>query len=147
MKKTILFSAVVLLLMTACNYNQKPESMIKENATTENLKDNPLLKPFDTPFGVPPYNKIKPEHYLPALKEAIKLHNEEIQKIINNPEPPTFKNTVAAFARSGRLFDRVTSIFFTVNEANTNEEMEKIAEEFTPLVSAHEDDILLNQQL
>lgn len=118
--------------------------MVTQNG---NVADNPLLQKFDTPFGVPPYDKIKPEHYLPALEVAIKEHNKEIEQIVNNPEPPTFENTVVAYARSGRLFDRVTSIFFTVNEANTSDEMEKIAEQITPMVSGHEDDILLNEKL
>lgn len=145
MKKNLFYLiAVVLLGLTSCNYNEKPNAMVTQN---ENTADNPLLEKFDTPFGVPPYDKIKPEHYLPALEVAIKEHNKEIEQIVNNPEPPTFENTVVAYARSGRLFDRVTSIFFTVNEANTSDEMEKIAEQITPMVSSHEDDILLNEKL
>ncbi len=145
MKKNLFyFIAVFLLGLTSCNYNEKPNAMVTQNGNTA---DNPLLQKFDTPFGVPPYDKIKPEHYLPALEVAIKEHNKEIEKIVNNPQPPTFENTVVAYARSGRLFDRVTNIFFTVNEANTSDEMEKIAEQITPMVSSHEDDILLNEKL
>ncbi len=144
MRKTLFYVLPVFLFLLSCNYNEKPESTMKKESA---MSENPLLQKFDTPFGVPPYDKIKPEHYLPALKVAIEEHNKEIEQIINNPEEPTFENTIVAFARSGRLYDMVTSIFYTVNEANTSDEMEKIAEEMAPLTSRHEDDILLNEKL
>ena len=93
---------------------------------------NPLLADFDTPFGVPPFEEIKEEHYVPAFQEGIRLHNEEIAAIVNDPESPTFENTIAAMEGSGRLLDSVSSIFFSLNSANTNEEMQAIAKEVAP---------------
>jgi peptidyl-dipeptidase Dcp len=70
---------------------------------------NPLLEEYDTPFQTPPFNEILPEHFLPAITEAMAQHNAEIDAIVTNSEPPTFENTIAAYDRSGRLLSRVSS--------------------------------------
>ncbi len=110
-------------------------------------EDNPLLKPFKTPFGVPPFEKIKNEHFKPAIEEGMKRHNEEIDAIANNKAKPNFKNTIEALDRAGALLTDVTTIFFNLDQANTNDEMQKIAEEISPALSAHGDNILLNKKL
>ena len=110
-------------------------------------QENPLLKEFKTPFGVPPFSKIKNEHYLPAIKEGIRLHQQEIAAIVNNPQPPTFANTIDALELSGRVLTRVTNVFDNMTSALTSEALQKIAEEASPLRSSHGDDIRLNAKL
>ncbi|GAA4278200.1 M3 family metallopeptidase [Aquimarina mytili] len=105
--------------------------------------NNLLLKPFDAA----PFSKIKPAHYLPAIKNAISLAKKEIDTIVNNSEEPTFSNTIEALEYSGELLDRVTSVFFNLNSAETNEEIQKIAQEVSPLIAEHLNDINLNQEL
>ena len=108
---------------------------------------NPLLEKFDTPFGIPPFNKIKVEHYKPAYAEAMKQHTAEIEAITSNSEEPTFENTVVALDRSGQLLSIVNLTFDNLNQANTNEEMQKVENEMAPLLSKHNDDIALNEKL
>ncbi|NLP09232.1 M3 family metallopeptidase [bacterium] len=110
-------------------------------------EENPLLKEFKTPFGVPPFSKIKNEHYLPAIKEGIRLHQQEIAAIADNPQPPTFANTIDALELSGRVLTRVTNVFDNMTSALTSDALQKIAEEASPLRSSHGDDIRLNAKL
>ncbi len=136
MKKLILFFASAMLILSACNQNNK------------DVENNPLLvKTFDTPFEVPPFSKIKNKHYLPAFKEAMKVQKEEIDAIVNNSEEPTFENTLVAFDNSGELLDRVSDIFFNLKSADTNDSINQIAKEVSPLLSKHRDDIALNEGL
>ncbi len=100
-----------------------------------------------TPFDAAPFSKIKPAHYLPAIKNAISLAKKEIDTIVQNSEEPTFSNTIEALEYSGELLDRVTSVFFNLNSAETNEEIQKIAQEVSPLIAEHLNDINLNQEL
>ncbi len=108
---------------------------------------NPLLQKFDTPFGVPPFDKIKPEHFLPAFKEGMKIQNEEIDAIVNNTEPPTFENTVAALDYSGELLNQVSNIFYNIRSANTNDDLQRIAKELVPLTTEHRSNINMNARL
>jgi peptidyl-dipeptidase Dcp len=110
-------------------------------------KENPLLSEFDTPFQVPPFDKIKEEYYLPAFKEGMEQQNMEIEAIINNPESPTFENTIEALESSGSLLRRVGNVFYVLNGSMTNDNMQKIAKEVAPLESQHEDNIRLNGKL
>jgi len=108
---------------------------------------NPLLAKWDTPFETPPFNKIQSAHYLPAFKEAIKIHNSEIDEIVNNKEDATFSNTIEAIDYSGDVLTRVQHVFSAMNSAMSNDEMQEINKEVSPLLSAHRDDINLNQDL
>src|SRR4030042_1664184 len=92
-------------------------------------EDNPLLGKFNTPFGVPDFGKIKEEHYLPAFKGALKLHDTEIEAIVNNKKPATFENTIEALDRSGEILAQVSGVFDVLNESMTNDNMQKIASE------------------
>lgn len=105
--------------------------------------NNALLISFDTV----PFSKIKNEHFLPAIKELIVKTKEEIDSITANSEKPTFKNTVEALERTGVQLDRVTSIFFNLNSAETNDEIQKIAQQVSPLLSEFKNDLLLNEAL
>ncbi|MBI5402517.1 MAG: M3 family metallopeptidase [Ignavibacteriae bacterium] len=109
-------------------------------------QNNPLLKEYDTPFKVPPFEQIKNEHFLPALREGIKQQSEIIEAIVNNPESPTYKNTIEAYEFSDNLLTEVRGVFFNLSSANTNPELQKIASEIAPELSAHSDNILLNEK-
>lgn len=108
---------------------------------------NPFFTAYNTPFDVPPFDKIQNKHYLPAFEEGIKQHNSEIDKIINNSEAPTFANTIEALDYSGDLLGRVYIVFSNIKEANTNDSIDKIAEQVAPLMSQHSDAIKLNEKL
>ncbi len=109
--------------------------------------NNPLLQPFNTPFNVPPFDKIKMEHYKPAFEEAIKVNEKEIDAIVNNSEKPNFKNTIEALEYSGDLLNTISTIFFNLSETVTNDEFQAIAEDVTPMLSKHSDNISLNVKL
>jgi len=104
---------------------------------------NPLLEPFNQA----PFSKIKNEHFKPAFLQAIEDTKKEIDDIVNNPEPPTFENTLEALDFSGQQLDRISSIFFNLNSAETNEEIQKIAQEVSPILSEFSNDITLNEGL
>ncbi|MBQ9473067.1 MAG: M3 family metallopeptidase [Bacteroidales bacterium] len=109
--------------------------------------NNPFFSEWDTPYGIPDFQKIKPEHYLPAMKEGMKLQKAEINEIVKSKEAPTFENTIVAYERSGAMLDRVTMVFFNLMESNNSDELEAIANEAMPLLTAHGDDIALNAGL
>jgi len=110
-------------------------------------QNNPFFSTFNTPFETPPFDLIKSEHFLPAIKKGIELHQAEIETIVNNPQPPTFENTILAFDRSGKFLERVQAVFGTLQSANTTPELRKIAEQSTPLTSQHRSSIYLNEKL
>ena len=109
--------------------------------------NNPFFSEWDTPYGIPDFQKIKPEHYLPAMKEGMKLQKAEINEIVKSKEAPTFENTIVAYERSGAMLDMVTMVFFNLMESNNSDELEAIANEAMPLLTAHGDDIALNAGL
>ncbi|NRR91627.1 M3 family metallopeptidase [Winogradskyella undariae] len=106
-----------------------------------------LNKAFETPYKTAPFSEIKTEDYLPAFKESIKKSKAEIDAITANTEAPTFKNTIEALDYSGEELDRLSSIFFNLNSAETNDEIQKIAQEVSPLLSEFGNDITLNEAL
>ena len=108
---------------------------------------NPLLEKFETPFQSVPFNHIKTEHYLPAFKTAIEWAKNEIDAICQNPENPTFENTIVALETSGETLSRISSVFFNMNSAETNDEIQKIAQEVSPMLSELGNDIRLNPVL
>ena len=108
---------------------------------------NPLLQKFNTKHNSAPFNEIKEEHYLPAFKELIEKSKKEIDEIANNSEEPTFSNTIEALAYSGEQLDAVSSIFFNLNSAETNDEIQKIAQEVSPLLSEYSSQISQNEAL
>jgi peptidyl-dipeptidase Dcp len=108
---------------------------------------NPLLKEWTTPFGVPPFAEIKPEHILPAIKQAVAEQRKEVDEIAADPAPPTFANTVEALEVTGELLARVSPVFSNLQSANTNAELQAINREVSPMLSALRDDIRLNAKL
>jgi peptidyl-dipeptidase Dcp len=114
----------------------------------EEKSDNPFLnKTYDTPYEVPPFEKIKAEHYMPAYLKGMEDQRKEIKDIITNSEEPTFENTIKALDYSGQLLTRVSRVFGSLNSANTNDTLQKINRELSPLLSKHRDDINLNDSL
>ncbi len=127
--KKIIYLGVVALTLMACH------------------KQNPFLAEQNTPYGVPAFNQYQLSDYQPAFDEAIKQYQNEIDAIVNNADAPTFENTVAALDRCGGLLDLVEGVFFNVLEADGNPEMDSIANEVAPKLSALSDGILLNEGL
>ena len=128
MKKTIILGAIAMSLL-ACN------------------KTNPLIDQPATPFGVPAFDQVKLEHYMPAFEEAIRQDKAGIDAIANNTEAPTFENTIVALDRNGELLERVSGVFFNVLEADGNDEMDAIAEKVSPMLSELSSYITLNDKL
>ena len=128
MKKTVILGVIAMSLL-ACN------------------RTNPLLDQPDTPYGVPAFDQVKIEHYLPAFEAAIAENKAEIDAIVNNEAEPTFENTIVALDRAGLLLDRVQGVFFNVLEADGNDEMNAIAETVSPMLSELSDGIILNDRL
>lgn len=114
---------------------------------TNSLQDNPLLTESTLDYQAPDFSKIRPEHFVPAIKEGIRLQLEEIDSITSNIAAPTFENTVLAYEKSGRVLARATSILSGLVGADGTEELQKIDEETTPLLSNHQDALLLNEKL
>jgi len=110
-------------------------------------ESNPFFTEWTTPYQVPPFEKIKMEHYLPAFVEGMKQQMKEIQALVSNPEPATFENTILAYDKSGELLEKVGQVFYALNSANTTTEMQNIAKRLSPLTSKHNDDINLNPLL
>ena len=105
------------------------------------------MQEWDTPYGIPPFDKIKIEHYMPAIKAGIAQQEAEIQAIIDNPAAPTFENTVAALELSGEILSKVTGVLYNLSETENSPEMEALIEEATPLQSQHSDNIYMNKKL
>lgn len=108
---------------------------------------NPFFEKYTTPYGTVPFDKIKTEHYEPAIREGIRQQAAEIDAIVNNPEVPTFANTILAYEKSGELLDRVTTVFGNLRSAETNDDLQILAQEMMPLLSEHSNNISLNEEL
>jgi len=116
-------------------------------AQKKSAGDNPFFKPYNTPYDVPPFDKIKEEHYLPAFEKGLKEAYADIKKITDNKQAPNFANTIEALEFSGELLQRVSSVFFNLVSSNSTPGMQKIAQEITPKLSKFNDDILFNEKL
>ncbi len=113
----------------------------------ENGGENPLLSNWDAPYGIPPFDKIEPAHYMPAYKVAMEQLRSEIDSIVNNPEEPTFENTIVAYDNSGKLLSRISAVFSSDNGVNSNEQLRTISKELSPLLSNLFSDISMNEGL
>ena len=108
---------------------------------------NPLLQNFNTKYNSAPFSEIKEEHYLPAFQELTKQSLAEIDEIVNNPEEPTFENVIEKMAFSGEKLDQVSNIFFNLNSAETNDELQKLAQEISPILTEYSSKISQNEKL
>ena len=132
--KNLIFAAAMSCMVCACG---------QQAADT----DNPFLTEFETPYGTPDFNRIKVEHYEPAFLKGIEQQNQEIKAIVENPEEPTFENTIVALDNSGEILARVSGVFFALTEADTNDELMALEGKIAPMLSEHSDNIFLNQDL
>jgi peptidyl-dipeptidase Dcp len=133
MKKTLFIMLITAVVIGSCKKEIK--------------SDNPFFNKYDTPFEVPPFDQIKTAHYMPAFLKGFEEQKKEIKAIINNRETPTFKNTIKAYEYSGELLQKVSSVFGALNSAMTNDTLQAISRELSPLSSKHRDDISLNDTL
>ena len=108
---------------------------------------NPFYQPSHLPFGTPDFSKIKDSDYVPAMEKGMALQKQEIDKIANNPEPPTFENTIVAMEKTGAMLDRVMAVFNLYTGADTDPKLQQISEEMAPKLAAHQDAIYLNAKL
>jgi peptidyl-dipeptidase Dcp len=108
---------------------------------------NPFFSEYTTPFEVPPFDKIKPEHYMPAFEQGMAEQKAEVEAILSSKKKPTFENTIRAFDQTGKLLSKVSLVFFGLSSANTNDELQKIQLEVSPKLAAHADEISLNPKL
>jgi peptidyl-dipeptidase Dcp len=108
---------------------------------------NPLLKEWNTPFGVPPFEEVRAEHYIPAVESAIKVNKAEIEDIIKNPEAPTFENTILAYYDAGKLLSKVYRVFSSEQSINSTDELVEISRYLSPIMSAHSSSIQFNDAL
>ena len=114
---------------------------------TTQTETNPFLTEFQTPYGVPPFDQIKLEHYEPAFMKGIDEQNANIQAITSNAEAPTFDNVIVAFDNSSPILDRVGGVFYNLTEAETTDELTALSMKLAPVMSEHNDNILLNEAL
>ena len=107
-------------------------------------KDNPFFSEYDTPFGVPPFDKIKVEHFVPAFEKGMAEQKKEVESILENKKEPTFENTILAMDNTGKLLSRVNYTFFGLSSANTSPELQAVQMEISPRLAEHSDEISLD---
>ena len=137
MKRFLGLFALAMIIMTVSGCKSSDSSV-----------DNPFFEAeWDTPYGTPPFDRIKFEHFKPAFERGMSLQNEEISVIVESKEEPTFENVILAYDNSGEMLSRVSRAFSTLNSAETNEQMQALSAELSPLRAAHSDAITLNDKL
>ena len=114
---------------------------------TATMAGNPFFSAFNTPRGTIPFNDIKIEHFLPAFEKAIAEQQAEVDAIVNNPDAPTYRNTISALERSGQMLSRVSKVFFNLLHAETNDELDALAQQISPMLTEHSTSISLNEKL
>lgn len=136
MRKTLVIAGMALSLMACSGNKEKSADAV-----------NPFFTEYATPFGVPPFDEIKLEHYKPAFLKGMEEQAKEIDAIVKARSMPDFENTIVALDQSGQLLRRVSAVFYGLNSANTSDEMQALSKELSPLLSKHSDDISLNPRL
>uniref|UniRef100_UPI00404B8E0D M3 family metallopeptidase n=1 Tax=Flavobacterium sp. TaxID=239 RepID=UPI00404B8E0D len=131
---------IAAITIVACKENP-------DNSSSMQTETNPFFVAYNTPYEVPPFDLIKNEHFKPAILAGIKEHQAEIDAILANKENPTWENTIGALENSGTSLRKVTTVFYNLNSANTNDSIQQIAQEVSPELSAHNDNIYLNESL
>ncbi len=137
MKKIGVLFIATAIMMASCTPKQ-------DQASSEG---NPFFKEYQTPYQVPPFDKIETSDYMPAFERGMKQHKEEIEAIVSNDQAPTYDNTIEAMVYSGKLLDKVSYVFYGLNSANTNDSLQEVAREVSPMLSEHRDEIALNAKL
>jgi peptidyl-dipeptidase Dcp len=142
MKRQMLAAAAALLILSSCN-----STSTKKESDESDTVNNPLLTEFTTPFGVPPFDKIEVTHYKPAILQGLKEGEAEIEAIVKQSAEPSFDNTIVALDKAGKLLSKTMSVFSSQNSANTNDAMDSISREISPLMSQYRDNISMNPKL
>lgn len=142
--KTLTIAALILFVFTGCKDTNKVKTT---KYTAEEMKNNPLTQESTLPYFAPDFTKIKDEDYEPALMYALQIEDEAIERIANNPEPPTFENTLVEMEKAGEMLDRVANIFFSLTNADANDLLKEVEERMSPIFAEHSDNILLNKKL
>ena len=146
MKLNLVLAAAACLAVTACSESPAPDA--EEAVTTDfSATANPLLEDWDTPFGVPPLDRISSEDYLPAIRTAMQEQAAEIDAIVANSDAPTFENTIEALERSGSTLSRANRIFNAVDGAHSDDIIKETGKTLAPELAAHRDNISLNKGL
>ena len=135
----MIMTAGIAVALSACSSPEKKSEILAPGDI--------LLTEFTTPFGVPPFDKIELDDYMPAFKEAIAQQQKEVDDIVGQTAAPDFENTIVALDQSGNLLRKVNAVFSGLNSANTNDEMQALSRELSPLLSKNSDDIRLNKDL
>ncbi|MDR3061423.1 MAG: M3 family metallopeptidase [Dysgonamonadaceae bacterium] len=139
MKKLLFVVMIVGIALTSCSKKQEKSG--------EETGENPFFSEWTTPFGVPPFDKIKVEHYKPAFDKGLEEHKKEIEVITNNEEKPGFENTILALDSAGELLSKVSGVFFNLAESDGLPGMDEIKEEYEPVLTKHNDEIYMNEKL
>lgn len=153
MSRTVVLAAAITLALAACSGKEssgQESTTVPEKtapAPAADAASNPLLTASTLPFQAPPFDKIQDADYLPAFEEGMRQHLADIRKIADNPEAPTFDNTIEAMERGGETLTRVSRIFFGLVQADTSDARQKIQEEIAPKLAAHQDEINLDPKL
>ncbi|MFN8588174.1 MAG: M3 family metallopeptidase [Candidatus Eisenbacteria bacterium] len=140
MRRALAIASFVSLVLAAPSAHAK-------TTMPDSLASNPLVATWTTPFGVPPFDLIKAEHYMPAFRYAFAEHMREVERIAGDPAPPTFANTIVALDEAGELLGRVSAVFGGLSSAETSPALQAVGKELAPLQSSHRDDILMNAKL
>lgn len=150
----VLNTLLILLvyMLSGCAGMLAPEEqadrhILPELQVSAELKENPLLQSWNTPYGVPPFDRIHSQDYLPALREGIRLHKQEIAFITDNPHKPTFNNTIVALEKSGSVLQKTANVFYSVYSANSDDIIRETIKEFAPQQAAHMNEIGLSSAL
>ena len=143
MKFKLIIPALIFVALFLVTLNYSPQT----SGASAPAAANPFFGESTLPYHAPPFDKIKDSDYAPAIEEGMKAQLTEVEKIANDPAPPTFANTFEAMERSGRLLTRVTKVFFNLTQSNTNDTLQKIKSDEAPKLAAHSDAIFLNPKL
>ena len=108
---------------------------------------NIFFDKYNTPHNAFPFDRLKMEDYEPAMRRGMEIEKEEMERLVNNPERPTFENTIEAMETAGQLLGKVSGIFFNLTSADTNDEMDDLAEKMSPILSDHANDIMFDPRL
>jgi len=157
-----LTSLALLALLSSCGQDSDPQQQTASKPTSKAAEptsensaqseqitksDNPFFEEWTTPFGAPPFERIKEAHFVPAFEAGMEAHNKEIAAIASQSQAPTFDNTIAALDKSGELLGKVSQVFFNLSSSHTNDEIQSIQAQMSPRLSKHQTDIVLNQKL
>lgn len=150
MKHKLIPVFAAALILAACSEQKDPKGEISSaepETQSESTRENPLLKAWNTPFNIPPFDSIKDEDYMPAVNNAVKALRAEVEAITNNPDAPTFENTIVALEKTGDELSRIIRLFSSITGTDTNDELKALQVKIYPMLTREQDAISLNSTL